>query len=201
MSIFDLNEQNRYLDNKIVAGLERLSQVFRALLWEKAREQGLSPLQVQLLLFIQYHPETQNNVSYLAGEFSVTKPTISDAIKILEQKKLIRKLVVSSDSRRYSIQLTAAGRKVVRETEDFTAPFSTWISQVKPPQKELLWKAIADLIRMLNQTGIITVQRTCYTCKHNSFRNGMHFCNLLNEKLTTNDIRIDCPEHVYQDQP
>jgi len=200
MSVFDLNEQNRHLDNKIVAGLERLSQVFRTLLWEKAREQGLSPLQVQLLLFMQYHEESQNNVSYLAAEFSVTKPTISDAIKILEQKKLIRKLSVSSDSRRYSMQLTAAGRKVVRDTENFTAPFSTWISQVKLPQKELIWKAIADLIRTLNQTGVITVQRTCYTCRHNSIRNGMPFCNLLNEKLTQNNIRIDCPEYTPQEQ-
>lgn len=199
MSVFDLNEQNRYLDNKIVAGLERLSQVFRALLSEKAREQGLSPLQVQLLLFMQYHSEAQNNVSYLAGEFNITKPTISDAIKILEQKKLVRKLVISSDSRRYSIQLTAAGKKVVRDTENFTAPFSEWISQVKPPQKELLWKSITDLIRLLNRTGAITVQRTCYTCRHNSTRNGSPFCNLLNEKLAAKDIRIDCPDYAQPD--
>lgn len=197
MSVFDLNEQNSQLDSKIVAGLERLSQVFRALLSEKAREQGLSPLQVQLLIFIQYHPQNQNNVSYLAGEFSITKPTISDAIKILEQKKLVRKLVVSSDSRRHSIQLTAAGKKVVRDTENFTAPFNTWISTVQPQQKELLWSSIADLIRLLNQTGAITVRRTCFTCQYNSSVNGKPFCNLLNETLTDKDIRIDCPDYAW----
>ncbi len=79
MSVFDPSEQNIDLDKKIVAGLERLSQVFRALLWDHAKAYNLSPIQIQLLIFIRYHRPEHNSVSYLAGEFSVTKPTISDA--------------------------------------------------------------------------------------------------------------------------
>lgn len=37
MSVFNLDKQNSNLDNKIVAGLERLSQVFRILLWKKQK--------------------------------------------------------------------------------------------------------------------------------------------------------------------
>ena len=87
MSVFNLDNQNAGLNSKIVAGLERLSQAFRTLLWEKAKEFGLSPIQIQVLIFIHYHSKEKSTVSYLAQEFNLTKPTISDAIKALEQKK------------------------------------------------------------------------------------------------------------------
>lgn len=38
MPIFNLITQNHDFDSKIVAGLERLSQVFKILLWDKAKE-------------------------------------------------------------------------------------------------------------------------------------------------------------------
>lgn len=195
MSVFDLNKQNSHTDNKIVAGLERLSQVFRALLWEQAKVQSLSPIQIQLLIFIHYHGDEQNNVSYLAQEFSVTKPTISDAIKILEQKKLIRKIPSPADNRRYSIQLTDAGVSVVQETENYASPISEWLAATDCTEKEILWSSISGLIRTLNQTGIISVQRTCYNCRHHAIQNKVSFCRLLNARLSTEDIRIDCPEH------
>ena len=91
MSVFNLQDQNSDLNSKIVAGLERLSQVFRILLWEKAKEQGLSPIQIQLLIFIQHHSADKATISYLAQEFNFTKPTISDAIKVLEEKNLLKK--------------------------------------------------------------------------------------------------------------
>src|SRR3546814_17461531 len=74
MSVFDLNEQNSNLDSRIIAGLERLSHVFRTLLWQKAGEERLSPIQLRLSVFIRYHAPDMNNVSNLAREFNVTKP-------------------------------------------------------------------------------------------------------------------------------
>ena len=123
MSVFNLDKQNSNLDNKIVAGLERLSQVFRILLWEKAKEYSLSPIQIQLMIFIRYHSQELSTISYLAQEFNFTKPTISDAIKVLELKKLIKKKSDNNDTRRYTIQLTAKGEKIVVETENKCATY------------------------------------------------------------------------------
>lgn len=194
MSIFDLTEQNNSIDNKIVAGFERLSQVLRALLWEQAKMHNLSPIQIQLLIFIRYHDAGKNNISYLAGEFNVTKPTVSDAVKVLEQKKLIRKKEDPVDSRRYSIVLTKVGERVVEETENYAAPFTGWIGRLQKDEKESLWKSLSGLIRILNQTGAITVKRTCYSCRHYIKQDGLHFCSLVNVQLLDKDIRIDCSE-------
>ncbi|HEY9560550.1 MAG TPA: MarR family winged helix-turn-helix transcriptional regulator [Anseongella sp.] len=195
MSVFDLNEQNSNLDSRIIAGLERLSHVFRTLLWQKAGEERLSPIQLRLLVFIRYHAPDMNNVSYLAREFNVTKPTISDAIKVLGIKGLVTKIADVSDNRRYHLQLTEKGQGVVTRTEDYTAPFTTWIAGVEQGNKEQVWQAIASLIRALNQSNMISVQRSCFSCRFYGIRDRAPFCNLLNEKLQAKDIRIDCPEY------
>ena len=194
MSVFNLENQNTNLDNKIVAGLERLSQVFRILLWEKAKAHSLSPIQIQLLIFIQHHSADKSTISYLAQEFNFTKPTISDAIKILEQKKLIKKFPDSTDTRSYTIQLTATGKKVVSETENFVNPLTEMIVTINEPEKKILWQNISNLIIQLNKSEVISVQRTCLNCKHYATKNKRHFCILLNQKLETQDIRIDCAE-------
>lgn len=194
MSVFNLENQNANLDNKIVAGLERLSQVFRILLWNKAKEYSLSPIQIQLLIFIQHHSADKTTISYLAQEFNFTKPTISDAIKVLEQKKLIKKFIDSTDTRSYSIQLTTVGKKIVTETEDFANPFTTIIANASETDKLILWQNLSNLIIQLNKLEIISVQRTCFNCRHYTTKNKTHFCSLLNQKLETQDIRIDCGE-------
>ena len=194
MPVFNLAQQNTNLDYKIVAGLERLSQVFRILLWEKAKKYGLSPIQIQLLIFIKHHTADKSTISYLAQEFNFTKPTISDAIKVLEQKKMVKKITDPSDTRSYSIQLMANGKKIVAATEDFANPLTAIIAQPDHNSKLILWENIVTLIKELNKTGIISVQRTCYNCTHFSSKNKTPFCNLLQQKLLLPDIRIDCAE-------
>jgi DNA-binding MarR family transcriptional regulator len=194
VSVFNLEDQNAKLDNKIVAGMERLSQVFRILLWEKAKEHGLSPIQIQLLIFIHNHSPKKSTVSYLAQEFNLTKPTISDAIKVLEEKKIVKKIPDSVDTRSYTIQLMASGRKIVAETENFVDPITKLISSTNEADKNALWESISSLIKKLNEMDIISVQRTCYVCKNYEQKGKVAFCNLLNQKLQTSDIRIDCPE-------
>lgn len=194
MSVFNLDNQNSNLDNKIVAGLERLSQVFRILLWEKAKEHSLSPIQIQLLIFIRHHSTDKTTISYLAQEFNFTKPTISDAIKVLEQKQFIKKITDSTDTRSYTIQLTVKGKKIVSETENFANPLADIITQSTTANKLVLWENIASLIIQLNKLKVISIQRTCFNCKHYSIKSSTPFCNLLGQKLQTRDIRIDCEE-------
>ena len=194
MSVFNLNNQNNNLESKIIAGLERLSQVFRILLWEKAKKHSLSPIQIQLMIFIQHHSQDISTISYLAQEFNFTKPTISDAIKVLEQKQLIKKITDSTDTRSYTIQLTAKGKKIVSETETFANPLKEIIKKTTPADKLVLWDNITNLITQLNKLEVITIQRTCFNCRHYSIKDKTHFCNLLDQKLQTQDIRIDCEE-------
>jgi len=193
-STFNPEQQEKNISSKIVAGLERVSEVFKILLWKKAKWVGLSPIQIQILIFIAFHKHNLCNVSHLAKEFNVTKPTVSDAIRILDKKKLIVKDFSSSDSRSYLISLSNLGNDLVSQTNDFSNPLKKEIDRFSPSELESLFGTLSHLIYKLNRNGILSVQRTCYGCKFYEKQNENNFCNLLQKKLLSTEIRLDCPE-------
>src|SRR5690554_1326118 len=195
-SDFDLNHQNRNTESKIIASLERISQAFRVLLWQQSKEHSLSPIQVQVLIFLLHHSNEKRKVSYLADEFNMTKATISDTVKTLEQKGLISKEFEPEDTRSYIINLTEKGKNIAHKTSLFTKEIRTPIERIESGDKENLLLNLMEIIRYLNQSGVITIQRMCMTCAfYKSENNQNHFCTLLNQELNHEDLRIDCPEH------
>lgn len=199
-SAFDLSHQNSSIESKIVASLERISQAFRVLLWNESKEFSLSPIQVQVLIFLLHHSDQKRKVSYLASEFNMTKATISDTIKTLEQKLLIKKEFEPHDTRSYIIQLTEKGKDFAEQTALFAKQIEVPIDQLQSKDKENLLLSLLDIIHYLNKSGIITIQRMCFTCRYyEANKNGQeHFCGLLNTKLTDSELRIDCAEHFQK---
>ncbi|GAA4438731.1 hypothetical protein GCM10023091_19690 [Ravibacter arvi] len=196
-SDFDLAHQATSTESKIVASLERIAQAFRVLLWQESKAFALSPIQVQVLIFLLYHSREKRKVSYLAEEFNMTKATISETVKTLEQKKLVAKEQEQPDTRSYTINLTEKGRELADKTSFFTREIRTPIDRLAPDDKENLLLSLLDIIRHLNQSEVITIQRMCTTCAYyQSSGNGQkHFCRLLNENLHVTALRVDCPEH------
>ncbi len=194
-STFNPAQQEKDISSKIVAGMERVSEVFKILLWEKAKLVGLSPIQIQILIFIAFHKQNLCNVSHLAKEFNVTKPTVSDAIRILDKKGLILKDFSSSDSRSYSISLSDLGTDIVSQTYDFSNPLKKQIDGFSTSELESLFGTLSQLIYKLNRNGILSVQRTCYGCKFYEKNNENDYCNLLQKELLSKEIRLDCPEY------
>lgn len=193
-SVFNPSQQESDISSKITAGLERISEVFKSLLWEKAKKVGLSPIQIQILIFITHHKSELCTISYLAKEFNITKPTVSDAIKVLHQKKMVLKDFSSADSRSYIILLSELGKQVVSDTSDFAEVMRDRISTQNEEDLSKVLKTINQLIFDLNQQGILQVQRNCYACKFHQKRGSHDYCGFLEKDLLQNDIRIDCPE-------
>lgn len=196
-SDFDLNYQNQNTESKIVASLERISQAFRVLLWQESKEHGLSPIQVQALIFLLHHSDEKRKVSYLALEFNMTKATISDTVKSLDHKQLIYKEFESDDNRSYIIHLTPKGKEIAEQTSHFTKEIRNPLEKLNEDDKENLLFSLFNVIRHLNQSDVITPQRMCSTCAYYkpSSDNENPFCNLLNQSLKVKDLRFDCPEH------
>jgi DNA-binding MarR family transcriptional regulator len=193
-SIFNPDFQNQNSSSKIIVALERISEAFKVLLWDKAKEFGLSPIQIQILIFVAYHKQELCNVSHLSMEFNITKPTVSDAVKVLIKKELIKKDFSSSDNRSYTILLTPSGKNIIKQTEDFANPIKSKLDTFEETKLDDLFHTLSQVIYKLNQSGILTVQRTCFGCKFYKKSNDIHFCNLLEKKLQNSDIRLDCPE-------
>ncbi len=193
-SIFDPARQIADVPSKVVVGLERISEAFKVLLWREAKELGLSPIQIQILIFLAYHAKSLQTVSYLAKEFNVSKPTISDAVRILHQKKLVLKSASEIDSRSYTLKLTSPGKKIVEKVAHFTTPLHEVISSFKKEELNNLFEVLSKLIFKLHQKDIISVQRTCFGCRFYQESSSRHYCRLLKKRLSSSAIRLDCEE-------
>jgi len=182
---------------KVAYGLERMSEVIKSLLWEKAKKYGLSPIQIQILLFISDHHEGLCNVSHLAKEFGITKPTVSDAIKSLAQKNLIVKITSDIDNRRYNIQPSPSSLATIEDLKSYHQEIIVILKKLDPRLVENMMESMTQLISEMNKNGILKVQRTCYACKfYNGNKIDQHFCNLLKIPLETKQIKLDCPEYA-----
>ena len=183
------------LETKILNGLERLSEALKALLWEQAKIYGISPIQIQILLFVSDHRSNISNISYLAKEFNVTKATISDAVKILLKKQYLEKDYSPTDKRRYNLIITGSGSELVNQLSEYASPISEELSSFKDSDLVNAFDTISKLIYQLNQRGIIQVQRTCFKCKYyRGNKKNKHYCSLMESTLKKHEIRLDCNE-------
>lgn len=194
-SSFDLNQQSKNTSSKIVVALERISEAFRVLLWNESKDNSLSPIQIQLLIFLLFHSQEKCKVSYLADEFNMTKATISDSVRVLLSKELVTKETDPDDTRSYTLMLTENGKKIAEKAALFASSIEHPLEKLTEEQKAIILNGLLKIIYDLNKTGIITIQRMCFTCSYYKVNKGTHYCNLLNTKLAETEIRLDCPEH------
>lgn len=197
-SAFNPQHQLENIDSKIIVAFDRIAQAYRSLLWEKSTEFALSPIQIQVIIFLNNHSSTKCKVSYLAEEFNVSKASISDTIKVLEQKNLIYKQVEEYDARSYFIGLTKEGKSIANKTSNFADQILSSVTELQDHQKEGLFSSLIQIIHFLNQAGVLTVQRMCLNCQNHSFneKDQFHYCKLLKSKLKNSELRVDCNEHI-----
>lgn len=195
MTSFNPEQQSSSVESKIVVSLERIAELFRVLLWQESKENSLSPIQIQILLFVAYHKRELCKVGHLATEFNMTKATISDSVKVLLRKELVSKEKDPYDTRSFTLSLTSAGRDIVRKSESFGLPIEKSLSDMSDFQKADLLSSLLEMIHKLSSAGIISVPRMCFSCSYYQKRSEGHFCALLEKPLEVSDLRIDCPEH------
>lgn len=195
-STFGPDQQATNTSSKIVAALERLSEVFRVLLWDNAKQYGISPIQIQVLTFLLHYPEEQRTVTFLAAHFNMTKATISDAVKSLEAKNYLIRKVITTDTRSHTLHLIKAGKALAKKVESFAYPLQNTLSLTGSKEQSVLLEQLLQLIFKLNREGIITPQRMCLNC-HFYTQKGGHYCNLVPCKLKAADLRVDCPQFQF----
>ncbi|MXN90471.1 MarR family transcriptional regulator [Flavobacterium sp. Sd200] len=182
-------------DRQILFSLERISEAFRVLLWEQSKETGLSPIQIQILIFISSHQPEKCRITYLAEEFNLTKATVSDSVKVLIIKGYLSKIINPADSRSFSLALTSLGLATAKQVSGFNDVFSNLMSNISIAEKNNFYNVLHSIIKGLNSSGVISIQRNCLSCRFYTVGKDSHFCRLLNIPLMDYELRMDCAEH------
>lgn len=175
---------------RVAAALERIGAARRSLLQDIATHHGLSALQVEILRHV--HAISTIHGTALARELGVSTPTISDAVAALRTKGLVEQRP-GTDARTRSIHLTVSGQTTARSIEADLAPFERACATAGPAG---LTAALA-VIHGLWREGVLTVDRSCATCRHHlAGPTSAGRCDLLGIDLTGQTLRIDCPDHA-----
>ncbi|MCX7878909.1 MAG: MarR family winged helix-turn-helix transcriptional regulator [Ignavibacteria bacterium] len=195
-SVFSPDVQSKDIESRIISALERISEAFRILLWGESSKTQLSPIQIQILIFLYFHEADKRKVTYISEEFSLSKATVSDSVNTLVRKKLVTKLKDKTDNRACILKLTSRGSKLADKLSLFANRLKEPVKGMSVTEKEELYSGLIKIIRNLLDAGIITVHRMCYSCRFYEIReNTGSYCNLLKMSLEKSAIRIDCPDH------
>lgn len=197
-STFDPAAQHNQPLFKIVAGLDRVSQAIRSSMWSTGKKLGLTPIQMQVLIFVQYHGDARRRTGYLAKEFDVTPATMSQAVNTLIKKELLEKKKLDTDARIQTLELTHAGHAVVEKIENWANVLLPHLEALDASDRETVLSFLLNLIAALHREGVISTARQCTTCRffrENSSEAAPYYCKLLEQPLERATLRIDCPEH------
>lgn len=183
------------IDEKIFFAIERIHTATRSALQHAAQEHKLSPLQAQILNYIDHREAA--NVSDLASYFRVSKPTVSDSVSTLITKGFVTKAMSKHDARGSEILLTEAGEQEVRAVDSYASPFLISLEALSDEQKKELWGALVLLIKTMEQQGLISHTRMCFSCGHyvKAYSEKKDYCKFMESPLGLSDLRLDCSEH------
>jgi DNA-binding MarR family transcriptional regulator len=114
----------------------------------EAREVGVSPEQVALLVAIKYSPGT--GVRDLATSERVSAPAMSNHVDRLERDGLVARTPSAADRRRVGVTLTDEGQRLLRKVRSRrTAWLATHLNELTPGELTALDAAIEPLRKLL----------------------------------------------------
>lgn len=181
---------------RIIAAVERLGEVLRNLAWDAAAALDISPLHVQMLAYLHGHGTADVLAVNLAAHFHLTKPTVSVALRTLENKGLIITRTSKADRRARAIALTSKGRDVAKQAVAYLDGLLPLVRSLSDTGRTDLYAGLFKLLDAARQAGMVRVDRMCWTCAHyKGDRDGKHHCLLLRKDLKVAELRTDCPEH------
>ncbi|MEL6143604.1 MAG: helix-turn-helix domain-containing protein, partial [Bacteroidota bacterium] len=98
---------------KTLVVFDRIAEVLRVQLWETAKQYGLTPLQIRTLQFIKHRAPDEVTVSLLAETFQLTKPTVSETVRLLVKKQYVEKIRSQEDGRSFVLCVLPTGLRIL----------------------------------------------------------------------------------------
>ncbi len=193
---FDQNSEP--LGQRIAMGLSKVSMALKHQARQDAGESGLSPTQSQILTIIADGPRRPSEV---AAQMAISLPTVSESVRTLVDKGLVKKVRDERDARATVLHLTARGRRAASAIMGWPDFLATAVEAMSPMEQEVFFTGLIKMIRLLQERGQIPVSGMCVSCTH--FRPHMyenaerpHHCALVNAPFGARHLRLDCPEQT-----
>ena len=176
--------------------LERLNNLLRMEVRSFGLKYGLQPVQIEALTYLtrcnRYSDTPQAVTEYLG----LTKGTVSQSLKVLEQKGFLRKQQDTEDKRITHLAVTAKGRKLIEQSLPAKS-LETAMGKIRSVQGSKLEEFLRSLLREMQHIHDRKTFAACHTCRFNEHHGKGYLCGLTQEALSGHEIQLICREHEY----
>lgn len=192
--------QDEPLARRVVVGLSKISLALRTQAWRGAGGRGLTPTQGQVLAILAGHRRAPSRLQELADGLGVSTATASDAVRTLEQKRLVAKERSRKDARSLAVGLTPRGRAEAELTRTWSDFLVDTVGGLEATEQVVLLRLLTRTILGLQRRRQIPVAAMCVTCRF--FRphahpgsTRPHHCAFVDAPFGDGALRLECPEH------
>lgn len=175
--------------------IERIGALIRAEERKKCKELGLQAIHVQILHYLSICNKYSNTPAAISNYIGITRGPISQTVIYMAQKGLIEKNSGISDKRVVHLRITPHGKDIFAQLKP-TAIFS----QASLILEKNGFHSPEPFIQVLVALQKANNSRTfgiCKTCKYFQKTTKGNICGLTTEKLSEDDSKKICNEHMY----
>lgn len=198
--IFDPQYRKDKRSARIGMALFRMSQAIKKMTQEESGAMGLSPVQIQALLFSFYTRSDVATVGNFADSIGTTHVTAVKIVNGLVKKGLMIKTQKPEDRRVTLLSLTSTGRETVSKLEKWGHTLEETLQSIPDDVLANFELGLGSVISAMEKSGHLVVSEPCMGCIH--FRSNAgdaaapHYCNLIQKYLTHEASLKACPEHT-----
>lgn len=178
--------------SRVPALLERLSTLLRSDARQRGLPHGLQPVQVEALLYLSRCNRYSDTPQAVASFLGSTKGTVSQTLKVLEQRGLLVKRPDREDGRVVHLDLTPDGEELAH---DLAVSPMMQEALASPSRERRLSTELEGLLVAMQQIGGHRTFGTCHTCRFFRREGGGLRCGLTNEALSAAESELICREH------
>ena len=176
--------------------VERLGNLVRADVRAVCNDYGVRPVQLEVLRFLMQCNRYSDTPQAVTEFLGVTKGTVSQTIKVLEQKGLLVKNDDVADKRLVHLKPTLKGRRMVERTVPAKSLVSG-LQHLADTESETLEKVLRELLQSIQKANGYKTFAPCHTCRFNQQHDGRYLCGLTQEPLMDREVLLICREHQY----
>ncbi|MFC1544358.1 MarR family winged helix-turn-helix transcriptional regulator [Gemmatimonadota bacterium] len=199
MSVFNTEHRSESLPARIAfTFLESASAACEEQV-RAARGEGLPTLQASILVRVLSRPDRESTVGELAAALHLTPPTISDSLKALLGKGLVKRRRSPEDGRVVFFGLTRKGRETAQRIGCWGDQFEQSIRRLDPDKQVALMGCLTRLLRSQVEEGYLLPESMCASCVYLESRSvspDVWACAINGGEFDNSLLSTGCLKHV-----
>jgi len=198
--IFDSQHRKDNRSARISMALFRMSQGIKKMTQAESDALGLSPAQIQAILFAAHTRSDAATVGNFAKAIGASHVTAVKIINGLVNKELVKKVQKEEDRRVTLLELTSKGEEMSAKLQQWGESLEEALQSISDQSLSDLELGLGAIVSAMQMRGQLIVSEPCLGCVHfapnRENSETPHYCKLVQKYLSHEASLKECPEHT-----